>query len=179
MKIYTKMGDGGTTSLSDGKRIIKCDSLLNAYGTVDELNSFLGLLISENPDEFLTKLQNFLFVVGGMLATPVENWSKYWDLTFLDRFTMELEAQIDRMSANLEPLQGFILPQGNCAIGYAHVCRTVCRRAEREIVSLLTRDDNYVNVQKVLNRLSDFFFVYARFLHQKFNIPENHYQSVK
>ena len=105
MKIYTKTGDHGTTSLSDGSRISKNSLLLHAYGTVDELNSFIGVVISQNPNEFLTKVQNELFVVGGMLATPVKNWEKYWKVERLDEFTRELEHEIDLLSAELEPMR--------------------------------------------------------------------------
>jgi len=179
MKVYTRTGDKGTTSLSDGSRVSKNDNLLHAYGTVDELNSFIGVVISQNPDEFLTKVQNELFVVGGMLATPVSNWEKYWKLERLAEFTTELEHEIDRMTAELPPMRGFILPQGSRLIADTHVCRTVCRRAERYVVALMEVDETYQKVQVLLNRLSDFFFILARFFHQKENISETLYQSEK
>jgi cob(I)alamin adenosyltransferase len=179
MKVYTRTGDKGTTSLSDGSRVSKNDNLLHAYGTVDELNSFIGVVISQNPDEFLTKVQNELFVVGGMLATPVSNWEKYWKLERLAEFTTELEHEIDRMTAELPPMCGFILPQGSRLIADTHVCRTVCRRAERYVVALMEVDETYQKVQVLLNRLSDFFFILARFFHQKENISETLYQSEK
>ena len=179
MKIYTRTGNKGTTSLSDGSRISKSDILLHAYGTVDELNSFIGVLISQNPDQFLTKVQNELFVVGGMLATPVANWEKYWKVERLAEFTAELEHEIDRMSAELEPMRGFILPQGSKLIADTHVCRTVCRRAERFVVALIDQNEAYQKVQVLLNRLSDFFFILARFFHKKEKIFETVYQSAK
>lgn len=179
MKIYTRTGDNGTTSLSDGSRISKSDVLLHAYGTVDELNSFIGVVISQISDDFLTKLQNELFVVGGMLATPVASWERYWKVERLEEFTREIEHEIDRMSAELEPMRGFILPQGSRLIADTHVCRTVCRRAERYVAELAARDDNYKKVQVLLNRLSDFFFILARFFHKKENISETIYQSAK
>lgn len=179
MKVYTKTGDNGTTSLSDGKRVSKADGLLHSYGTVDELNAFLGLVISEENMDFLTEIQNQLFVVGGLLATPLEYWTRYYDLDSLDAFTRRLESEIDQMSESLEPLRGFILPQGNVTIAHVHVCRTVCRRAEREVVALLERDEAYNRVQKLLNRLSDYFFVLARFFHKKYGIPETLYKSAK
>ena len=179
MKIYTRTGDKGTTSLSDGSRVSKNDILLHAYGTVDELNSFLGVVISQNSDEFLTKVQNELFVVGGMLATPVANWEKYWNVGQLAEFTTELEQEIDHISAELEPMRGFILPQGSRLIADTHVCRTVCRRAERFVVALMETDEAYQKVQVLLNRMSDFFFILARFFHKKENIPETLYQSMK
>ena len=179
MKIYTLTGEKRTTSLSDCSRISKSDILLHAYGTVDELNSFIGAVISQNPDEFLTKVQNELFVVGGMLATPVVNWEKYWKVERLAEFTKELEQEIDRMSAELPPMRGFILPQGNRLIADTHICRTVCRRAERYVVAMMEEDEAYQKVQVLLNRLSDFFFILARFFHQKENISETLYQSGK
>jgi len=179
MKVYTRTGDKGTTSLSDGSRVSKNDILLQAYGTVDELNSFIGIVISQNPDDFLTKVQNELFVVGGMLATPVANWEKYWKVERLSAFTAELEHEIDRMTAELPPMRGFILPQGSRLIADTHVCRTVCRRAERNVVALLENDDAYQKVQVLLNRLSDYFFILARYFHKKENISETLYQSEK
>ena len=179
MKIYTKTGDNGTTSLSDGSRVSKNSDLLHAYGTVDELNSFVGAVISQNPDEFLTKLQNELFVVGGMLATPVANWEKYWRVEQLSEFTSELEREIDRMSAELPPMRGFILPQGSRLIADTHICRTVCRRAERYVVALMQEEEAFKNVQVLLNRMSDFFFILSRFFHKKENISETLYQSTK
>jgi len=179
MKIYTKTGDNGTTSLSDGSRVPKNNILLQSYGTVDELNAFIGLLISEEKEVFLTEIQNLLFVVGGMLATPTHLWEKYYDLSVLDKFVDRLETEIDQMSADLPPFRGFILPQGNRPIAHTHICRTICRRAEREVVTLMEQDDLYKNVQKLLNRLSDYFFILGRYYHKKYNIPETLYQSIK
>ncbi len=159
MKIYTKRGDDGTTSLSDGSRISKDHILLQAYGTVDELNAFLGLLISEENEPFLSKTQNFLFLIGGMLATPVQFWENYYKEAPIETFIEETEHEIDRLSEELMPLSGFILPQGNQSIAYAHICRTVCRRAERMIIGLTREDKRYAPIQKSLNRLSDFFFI--------------------
>lgn len=179
MKIYTKTGDTGRTSLSDGSRVSKNSDLLNAYGTIDELNAFLGLLISEKKEEFLTKLQKLLFVVGGMLATPADYWEKYYDLSVLDDYVHKLEEAIDEMSADLPPFRGFILPQGNTLIAHTHICRTICRRAEREVVGLMENDSRYQAVQILLNRLSDYFFVLARFYHKNYNIPETLYKSIQ
>ena len=179
MKVYTRTGDNGTTSLSDGSRISKSSLLLHAYGTVDELNSFIGVVISQVSDNFLTKVQNELFVVGGMLATPVGNWEKYWKVERLAEFTEEIEREIDRLSEELEPMRGFILPQGSRLIADTHVCRTVCRRAERLVVELMAENEAYKPVQILLNRLSDFFFILARFFHKKEKILETLYQSAK
>lgn len=179
MKIYTKTGDNGTTSLSDGSRVFKCNYLIQAYGTVDELNAYLGLLISEEDVPFLTKTQQFLFYIGGMLATPVAKWQLYYKNSTIEDFIEETEREIDRMSDELPPLKNFILPQGSRKIAYAHLCRTVCRRAEREVVTLAVKDDRFFIVQKMLNRLSDYFFILARFFHLKDNISETVYQSMQ
>ncbi len=179
MKIYTKTGDNGTTSLSDGSRVSKCCDLLDAYGTIDELNSYLGLLISEENVPFVTKTQNFLFLVGGMLATPVDKWEQFYSKAPIEAFIGETEAEIDRLTEELPPLKGFILPQGSRAIAYAHLCRTVCRRAERVVVTLSDCDPRYAILQKMLNRLSDYFFILARWIHKKNNIDIIIYKSIK
>jgi cob(I)alamin adenosyltransferase len=179
MKIYTKTGDAGMTSLSDGSRVYKSCELLDAYGTVDELNAFIGVLISKERVPFLEEIQQKLFVVGGMLATPLPLWEKYWKQVDLDAFVEDIEHEIDAMSAQLPPWKGFILPQGNEVIATAHVCRTVCRRAERNVVALMASEEAYNKVQKVLNRLSDYFFILARFFHVKYQISETYYVSVK
>lgn len=179
MKIYTRTGDKGTTSLSDGSRVAKHDIILHAYGSVDELNSFIGLLISEFQDDFLTKIQNELFVIGGMLATPQNLWGKYWDLSKVDSFTKEIESQIDALSADSESFKGFVLPQGDKSIAFAHVCRTVCRRAERIVCEIIQVNNAYSPVQIMLNRLSDYFFILAIFLHKKNNVSITYYKSDK
>jgi len=179
MKIYTKTGDLGITSIADGSRVYKNDILLQAYGTIDELNAFIGLLIAEKGELFLTKVQNELFFLGGLLATPTEKWAQPASSQQLEGFTAEIEAEIDRLQAQTPPFRGFILPQGSEAIARAHVCRTVCRRAERLMVPLLTEKNAYEDAFKMLNRLSDYFFILARFFHKKENIPETIYQSDK
>ena len=172
MKIYTKTGDKGSTSLVDGTRVSKTDQLLKCYGTVDELNSYIGLLMAVEADEFLTDVQRQLFVIGGMLATPPEKWEKYWKNSDFESFVRKVEGKIDEMTAEIPPFKGFILPQGNEAIARAHICRTVCRRAEREVVTLFEENHAYEMPMKLLNRLSDFFFTLARFYHKKMNIDE-------
>jgi len=172
MKIYTKTGDKGTTSLVDGTRVSKTNQLLNSYGTVDELNAHIGLLIASEPDDMLTEIQRQLFVLGGMLATPTEKWEKYWKDSDMQAFISKVEGRIDEMTAELPPFKGFILPQGNETIARAHLCRTVCRRAEREVVALYEENSAYEMPMKLLNRLSDFFFTLARFYHKKMNIDE-------
>lgn len=172
MKIYTKTGDKGLTSLVDGTRVSKTNKLLTCYGTVDELNSYIGLLLAVEKNDFLTEIQKQLFVLGGMLATPPEKWEKFWKISDMSSFILKMEEKIDEMTEEIPPFRGFILPQGNEAIARAHICRTVCRRAEREVVVLFEENAAYETPMKMLNRLSDFFFTLARFYHKKMNVDE-------
>jgi len=168
MKIYTKKGDDGGTSLFGGDRISKHDQRVEAYGTIDELNSFLGLLISHVPESdtyrpLLSKIQHLLFNVGSLLATADESFLA--SIEGLDEADIEsLETAIDAMDATLSPLKNFILPGGSTAVSTAHLCRTVCRRAERRIVLLGLNHEAYQSIIPFVNRLSDFFFVLARHL---------------
>lgn len=168
MKIYTKKGDDGGTSLFGGDRISKHDQRVEAYGTIDELNSFLGLLISHLAGKniylpLLNKTQHLLFNVGSLLATADESFLS--SIEGVDRGDIEsLEQAIDEMDKILLPLKNFILPGGSVAVSTAHVCRTVCRRAERRIVPLKLSHKAYDSVIPYINRLSDFFFVFARYL---------------
>ena len=162
MKIYTKSGDAGMTSLLGGKRLKKYDAQIEAYGTVDELNSHLGLLISlarEFDDvDLLIDIQNRLFDLGSILA---KDPNKDIPVPIIDESDIgALENAIDTMEQSLQPLRNFILPGGTLAVSQAHVCRTVCRRAERRVIAL-ERDDLSIQV-KYLNRLSDYLFVKAR-----------------
>jgi cob(I)alamin adenosyltransferase len=173
MKIYTKTGDGGQTSLFSGGRVEKCDIRVEAYGTVDELGAYLGLMRCEalpsEVSERLVEIQNTLFTVGSMLADPdqrVAHDPRSWS-------TSELESWIDAMEKEVEPLTAFILQGGGRAASLAHVARTVCRRAERRVVAL-SADRGGVpdGLQSYLNRLSDALFVLARFLNAVDGIPE-------
>lgn len=167
MKIYTKTGDRGQTSLVGGQRVSKCCDRLESYGTVDELNSHIGVLITYCKDErdavFLTDVQAKLFVVGGYLATDNSTREVRQGNIVTPEMVAEVEQEIDRVQALLPPLRLFILPGGSRASAYAHVCRTVCRRAERCILRLVESgaevDDN---VTAYVNRLSDYLFVLAR-----------------
>ena len=179
MKIYTKTGDNGTTSLVDGSRVYKDDMLLEAYGTIDELNAHIGMVIAQKPEDFLTKVQNMLFVAGSLLATPTQEWDTYFKDVRLAEFTSEIEHEIDRMQAELPKMTGFILPQGNQLIATLHVCRTVCRRAERNIVRLMRNDTHYQDIQKMTNRLSDYLFVLARFYHKEMGVDEINWKSIR
>lgn len=160
MKIYTKTGDDGTTSLFGGKRLAKSDPLVTAYGTVDELTSFIGLLIEKvfsSDKQFLTGVQNDLYVIMSLLSgSPVEN-------NLLEQKIKKIEERIDEMEKKLPRLTLFILPQGSESSAFAHVTRTICRRAEREVVKA-----NCLSIIiRYLNRLSDFFFVLARSYNKK------------
>jgi cob(I)alamin adenosyltransferase len=160
MKIYTKTGDKGETSLLGGTRVSKAHHKLEAYGTVDELNSTIGLIAAMNPVHqiFLLKIQHKLFNIGSVLAAEK-------DLTFpLPELTDEdiklLENEIDRLNEKLPKLKNFILPGGSVISAYTQIARCVCRRAERNVVCL--DDSNYTTIVGYLNRLSDYFFVLSR-----------------
>lgn len=165
MKIYTKTGDEGMTSLVGGKRVKKCCARLDSYGSVDELNSFIGLLVTYIIDEadiaFLQKIQRELFMVGGSLATDLSVSEARCEVT--QAMISNIESEIDRLSAALPPLRSFVVPGGSRAAALAHVCRTVCRRAERCVFALIEEGEAVEeNVAVYLNRLSDYFFVLAR-----------------
>lgn len=171
--IYTRTGDAGTTALIGGVRVEKNHPRLEAYGTVDELNSHLGLLISEVEDvlppavDTLRRVQDELFVIGAALATPNDTRA------IGDDAVAELEAAIDALDGELTPLQTFILPAGCHAACQAHVARTVCRRAERHATRLAAEVDNVsAYVLRYLNRLSDYLFVLSRALNAAEGVAE-------
>lgn len=176
MKIYTKSGDKGRTSLASGKRVSKSDLRLEAYGTADELNSFIGLLRSAickcdnvcNPkiDKQLACIQNRLFDLGAILAGA--------EISFPQEAVSVLETWIDEMQTNLPELRAFILPGGSEVTSICHVCRCVCRRLERSMVLWCEESGESVEetVWQYVNRLSDYCFVLARFLTKKLEINE-------
>lgn len=173
MGIYTKTGDKGMTSLVGGQRVSKCCDRLESYGTVDELNSHIGVLITyckaEEDKAFLTDVQGKLFVVGGYLATDNSSHEVRQGNIVTEEMVTTVEHEIDRLQTLLPPLRLFILPGGSRGASYAHVCRTVCRRAERCILRLAecgAEVDGQVTAY--VNRLSDYFFVLAR----KLNVDE-------
>lgn len=181
-KIYTKTGDKGTTSLLGGTKVSKDDWRLEAYGTVDELNSFVGLLTDSligNIKEFdnclnqLEKIQNTLFVIGSCLS--YDNLGKIRvELQQLKELDVEeVESWIDEMDQNLPELKNFIIPRGSQQISLSHVCRTISRRAERKCVPAT----QYPLILKYLNRMSDYFFVLARFINMKQGYPETIWKS--
>ena len=169
-KIYTKTGDKGTTSLIGGTRVSKDSARLEAYGTADELNSFIGLLraeeLPEEIDSVLNRIQNKLFNLGGFLATD-RNVTNTCDATEVSEEEVAiLEAWIDKIQEELEPVRGFILPGGDRAIALCHVCRTVARRLGRRMVSLFgeeLEDDVKAKISlQYVNRMSDFLFVLSK-----------------
>ena len=172
MKIYTKTGDKGKTSLFGGTRVSKYNLRIEAYGTVDELNSHIGLVRDQNIDkktsESLLKIQNELFTIGSMLATPPE---KETLKSGKDRLTIYkisldeiliLEQEIDRMEKTLPAMTNFILPGGHQTVSFCHIARCVCRRAERLTVQLHQEEPINEYILSYLNRLSDYLFVLAR-----------------
>lgn len=194
MKIYTQTGDKGTTSIVGGTRVSKADIRLDAYGTIDELNAQIGVVIEhctdENDRKFLSNIQSELFQVGIVFAT---DWSKF-DASaqvISEEATLQMEKEIDRISETLPPLNDFVMPRGSVVAAFAHVARTVCRRAERMAIALSenlileqpsplldlaneiwqpqNRKKSHVNPDpflfrsiQYLNRLSDYLFVFAR-----------------
>ena len=173
MKIYTKTGDKGETSLYGGTRVSKAAARVESYGTLDELNAFIGLAKAEISDEKvlnqLQKIQFDLFTVGSEAATPTDkmflaNGKSRLDLLISEEEIVELERWMDNFDAELEPLQFFILPSGGKAAASVHVCRTVCRRAERAMVHLNETEEVRPELIKYLNRLSDYLFILARYI---------------
>lgn len=160
-KIYTRTGDDGTTGLGDGSRLPKDAPRVAAYGTVDELNSTIGVVLAcDLPDairEALTQIQHDLFDLGGELSTPGMTLVEAGDI---DR----LEHTLDALNAGLPPLKEFILPGGGLAAAHCHVARTVCRRAERALVTLAHAEPVRAEARRYLNRLSDLLFVMSRVL---------------
>jgi cob(I)alamin adenosyltransferase len=167
-RIYTKTGDAGETALGNGVRVAKHSTRVSAYGTVDELNAVLGLArlqASGAIDADLARIQNDLFDLGADLCTPdIENdaTAPYPRLRIVAAQVTRLEGEIDAMNARLEPLRSFILPGGTALSAHLHLCRTVCRRAERLVVELATMETINDEAVKYLNRLSDWFFVAGR-----------------
>ncbi len=180
MKIYTKSGDKGDTSLFGGQRVPKDALRIEAYGTVDELNSVLGIVradgVGEELDGILGSLQDQLFVLGADLATPRSLERK--GLRRIGTKEAEfIEATIDAVEKRLKPLKSFILPGGSPAAARLHFARTVCRRAERVVVRLSRNEDIGEDCMVYLNRVSDLLFVLARFVNHSANVTEVKWKS--
>src|SRR5271155_1687038 len=174
-KIYTRTGDDGTTALGTGERRKKYDLRVAAYGTLDEVNAAIGIARLHTGDDAaldaaLAHVQNDLFDAGADLTTPGKGKGPDGArLTVTDAQVVWLEAEIDRLNADLAPLRSFVLPGGTAAAAYLHLARTICRRAERMMVELADTSDETVSASavKYVNRLSDFLFVASRFVNAK------------
>lgn len=173
-KIYTKTGDDGTTALGSGERRRKSDLRIEAYGTVDETNSVVGLIrlqtgqSAPEVDQSLGRIQNDLFDLGADLATPETGEDLgYEPLRITDAQVTAIEQAIDVLNAELKPLRSFVLPGGSPAAAYLHLARTVSRRAERLMVELAAREQINPAAVRYMNRLSDYFFVASRYLNDK------------
>jgi len=180
MKIYTKTGDNGKTSLFGGQRVSKDAQRIEAYGCVDELNSHIGVVRSLKPpheiERILDRVQRELFVLGTDLATPVTRPPQKID-RIETRHIEQLEKDIDRLDSALDSLQQFILPGGSHVSAELHVARTVCRRAERRIVQLSKNGGTGTTPVVYTNRLSDLLFVAARFVNKKEGAEDTKWES--
>ena len=175
-RVYTRRGDAGETSLAGGQRLPKNDLRIEAYGAVDELNSFIGLARESAREltelyEILGRVQHELFNLGSLLATmPEDVHPKQARITAAD--SEQLEREIDRMNSGLPPLRSFVLPGGSRLNAELHICRTVCRRAERVMVALDAQAGVGAAGLKYLNRLSDALFVWSRWASHRLGVPE-------
>lgn len=176
MRIYTRTGDGGETGLFSGKRVGKDDLRVEAYGAVDEINNYIGLLRAESlpveVDRVLADVQRDLFAVGADLATPADGRKADRVARIDDGHVKKLEAAIDEWDGQLPPLRSFILPAGPRAAALAHVARGVTRTAERRVVALSRVESVTPGVVRYLNRLSDLLFVLARFVTNKMGLQD-------
>ena len=173
-KIYTKTGDGGTTGLGDGVRILKSSDRIDAIGTIDELNCAIGLILTEalpeTIDTFLTTVQHELFDLGSELSVP--------GYTALDEISVvRIENQLDEINQHLEPLKEFILPGGSRSAALCHQARAICRRAERSVVRLAQNEEISDVAQKYLNRLSDYLFVACREINRSSGVQDVYWAS--
>ncbi|WP_200976081.1 cob(I)yrinic acid a,c-diamide adenosyltransferase [Echinicola sp. 20G] len=180
MKLYTKGGDKGETSLLGGIRVSKANLRIEAYGTVDELNAYIGLLRDHAKEQsrvnFLKDIQDRLFTIGAELATsPSAKNVKKPDILESDIYGLEKE--IDLMDEALSPLKNFILPGGHPQVSYSHIARTVCRRAERRVIELNDQEPVEELIIKYLNRLSDYLFVLGRMISKELEVGEITWES--
>jgi cob(I)alamin adenosyltransferase len=182
MKIYTKTGDSGETGLFGGERVSKNTIRIEAYGTIDELNAFIGLTIIEVSDksvkDLLQKIQNWLFSIGADLATPDNEKTKKLNVfRTSEEYYRYIEKEIDKYESKLDKLGNFILPGGTKGAALLHICRTITRRAERMVVALNSTVKIGNNIIIFLNRLSDLFFVLARFDNAVTGTPDIEWQQ--
>ncbi|RRA97754.1 cob(I)yrinic acid a,c-diamide adenosyltransferase [Larkinella rosea] len=176
MKIYTKTGDQGQTSLIGGRRVSKAHHRIGAYGTVDELNSYIGLVrdqpVNENRKDLIKEIQDRLFTVGAELATDPEKTVKKPLPAIRDADITVLEKAMDEMDTGLPALRAFVLPGGHQSVSFCHLARTVCRRAERLVIALNDVEPVDPLVIQYLNRLSDYLFVLSRKMTQELGAEE-------
>ena len=172
MKIYTRTGDNGKTSLLSGKRVDKHDKRIVAYGSVDELNSLMGIVRDFSPKKYqneIFKVQNKLMIIASQLSND-KNYKNIPNISIKD--TEFLENAIDRMTIELDPLKNFIIPGGNKLVSFTHLARCVCRRAEVNITELKEKEDLNREILLFINRLSDYLFTLARFFSKVLEINE-------
>lgn len=173
MKIYTGFGDTGQTALYGGQKVAKNHIRLQVYGTLDEMNSSIGLLRSKQTDRkidaYLQSVQELIFIVSSEIASPD---IKKLETKISDREVKLLEKEIDLLSAHLPPLKKFILPGGTEAASLAHVTRTICRRSERYLAELMQKEEIRSVIPVYINRLGDFFFVLARYLNMTHRVKD-------
>ena len=167
LKIYTKVGDKGTTSLIGGTKVLKSDLRIEAYGTIDELNSYVGLchdvLIDEHSKKILKEIQDRLFTIGSSLACDPEKEPKMKIPDLKEEDVSLLEKEMDQMNEMIPQMKSFILPGGHVTVSHLHIARCICRRAERCCVRLSEQAREDLLILKYLNRLSDYLFVLARY----------------
>jgi len=176
LKIYTKTGDNGTTSLIGGTKVLKSDPRIEAYGTVDELNSYVGLcydlITDRSQQEVLRGVQDRLFTIGASLACDPEKEPRMKIPDLKEEDITSLENEIDKMTSVLPEMKNFILPGGHPTVSHLHIARCVCRRAERCCVRLLEHETENSIIVKYLNRLSDYLFVVARYTAYQLKLEE-------
>ncbi len=175
MKIYTKKGDDGSTQIIGGTRVLKNNPRIEAYGTIDELNSYIGLIrdqaVSLKTKNILLKIQDRLFTIGALLASDPNK--KQMNLPIIQEKEITLlEKEIDNMDENLAPLKAFIIPGGHTTVSFCHITRCVCRRSERLTINLSDNTLQKKIILKYLNRLSDYLFVLSRCLSKELNSSE-------
>ncbi|HNP94577.1 MAG TPA: cob(I)yrinic acid a,c-diamide adenosyltransferase [Cyclobacteriaceae bacterium] len=175
MKIYTKTGDAGSTGLFGGRRVSKADLRIETYGTIDELNSYIGLLrdqeVNIHRTGFIINIQDRLFTIGSILATEPGN-TKVKIPSLIQEDVTLLEKEIDAMDSQLEPMKSFVLPGGHPSVSYGHIARTVCRRAERLVIRLHELEKVDELVLQYLNRLSDYLFVLCRMMAKELGVTD-------
>lgn len=181
MKIYTKTGDTGQTALIGGRRVSKAELRIDAYGTVDELNAWVGLLRDQSVNAtrigLLADIQDRLFTIGAELATDPDKAIRKALPAIIEADVVRLESSMDEMDATLPELRAFVLPGGHQSVSFCHLARTVCRRCERVVIALNAQEPVDPLVIQYLNRLSDYFFVLGRVMAQDLGADETEWKA--